>query len=379
MLGVPALRPLADRPDIGALPYGLGQRGQVQAHRARQGRVGREPSDRIAREERIHRDLDDLRLGPRRLERREPQHVRLDRHDAVGVVEVRRGVEAGMERVSLREVHVGVELVDHRRAEGLGELHECGDREGIAPGGLGEDDRVARGGQQPGRLGDRLRRGQHRAGSGGAARGGVLEDLVLLGEDLARQREVDGPLRLGLGERQRTVDDRLELGEVPELVVPFDELADHRALVEGLLRPVDRAVAAAVQAGLGERIASRAEEDRHVRARGVDDAADRVTGADDHVDHDDLRSPGDHRVAVGHPHRRRLVRDRHGPRHRLALREPPGVGVDERREVRPGIREEVLDAPSGQELEIGVSGAFDARSLGHRGLSPFSRAGAGLI
>ena len=135
MLGVPALSPLADGAGIGALPHGLGQRGQIQAHRARQGRVGREPSDRVAGEERIDRDLHDLCLWPRRLERREPQHVRLDRHDAVGVVEVRRGVEAGVERVILREVHVGVELVDHRRAEGLGELHERGDREGIAPGG----------------------------------------------------------------------------------------------------------------------------------------------------------------------------------------------------------------------------------------------------
>src|SRR2546428_5605626 len=61
VLGVPALRALTDCGGVDARPDGLGQRAQVQADRARQRRVGREPSDRVTREERIHRDLDDLR------------------------------------------------------------------------------------------------------------------------------------------------------------------------------------------------------------------------------------------------------------------------------------------------------------------------------
>ena len=62
------------------------------------------------------------------------------------------------------------------------------------------------------------------------------------------------------------------------------------ALVERLLRPVDLAVAAAEDAPLGERVAAGREEDRHLRARGIDDAAERVGGADDHVHHHRLRA-----------------------------------------------------------------------------------------
>ena len=127
-----------------------------------------------------------------------------------------------------------------------------------------------------------------------------------------------------------------------------------------------------MQARFGEGTAPGAEQDGHVRARGVDDAGDRVAGADDHVDHHDLGPAGDQRVAVGHAHRRHLVRDRHGPGNGLALREALGVRVDERREVRPGVREEVLDAARRQELQIGVGGTLDVRSLGHRGLSLLS-------
>src|SRR5213079_1307351 len=48
---------------------------------------------------------------------------------------------------------------------------------------------------------------------------------VTLAEHLARERQVHGALRLGLGDREGAVHDRLELGEVPQLVVPLDELA----------------------------------------------------------------------------------------------------------------------------------------------------------
>ena len=59
-----------------------------------------------------------------------------------------------------------------------------------------------------------------RAGAGSVAAGlhrargiGVLDGLVPLGQHLARQREVDRALRLGLGQGQRAVHHRLELVE----------------------------------------------------------------------------------------------------------------------------------------------------------------------
>src|SRR2546428_260710 len=54
------------------------------------------------------------------------------------------------------------------------------------------------------------------------------------------------------------------------------------------------------------------------------------------------------------------------------------IGVDQRREIRPGVREEILDAAGGEELQIRIGRAFDARSLGgHRGLSFMISGGAG--
>jgi hypothetical protein len=70
-------------------------------------------------------------------------------------------------------------------------------------------------------------------------------------------------------------------------------------------------------------------------------------------------------VAVGHRHRRDFVR--HGERARagLPLRASPGIGFDDRGEVGAGIREEVLDAARGEQLQVGVRGALDDRALHH--------------
>jgi hypothetical protein len=122
-----------------------------------------------------------------------------------------------------------------------------------------------------------------------ASRDRVLDRFVALRQDFARQREIDRSLGLGLGERERAVDHRLELGKAPELVIPLDELADHRGLVEGFLCPVDVAVTAPSGAGLRDRVPPGGEQDGHVRARGMDDAPDGIARADDHVDHHGLR------------------------------------------------------------------------------------------
>jgi hypothetical protein len=72
---------------------------------------------------------------------------------------------------------------------------------------------------------------------------------------------------------------------------------------------------------------------------------------------------------VGHRDGGHLVRDGDRPRRGLALRIALGVGLDQRREVRPGVGEEVFDAARGKQLQIGLGGALDCRSLQHRWLS----------
>ena len=97
-----------------------------------------------------------------------------------------------------------------------------------------------------------------------------------------------------------------------QLVVPLHELAQHAALVEVLLRPMDVVVARGRhRARLGDRRAASGEEDRHVLARGVDQAVQRVRGADADVHHHRLRPPGDHRVSVRHGDPHVLVRHDH--------------------------------------------------------------------
>jgi hypothetical protein len=64
-----------------------------------------------------------------------------------------------------------------------------------------------------------------------------------LRQHLARQRDVHRALRLALADGERAVEHGLDLLGVAQLVVPLDELAQHAALVEVLLRPVDVVVA----------------------------------------------------------------------------------------------------------------------------------------
>ena len=234
--------------------------------------------------------MHDARLGARMLEPGEPRHVGLDHEHRVGRFEMRRGVEAAVEGMVLGEVDVGVELLEHRRAERLGQRHERGDGPGIAARRLDDDDRIPRRGEDLRRLVDALRRGHERAGLHHARRIGVLDGLLPLGQHLAGQGEIDGALRLGMGEGEGAVHHRLEVGGAAELVVPLHELAHHGRLVEGLLGPVNGAIAAARVSRLRDGIASRAEEHGHVGAGGVDDAAHRVARAHDDVDHDGLRA-----------------------------------------------------------------------------------------
>src|SRR5262249_29251326 len=79
-------------------------------------------------------------------------------------------------------------------------------------------------------------------------------------EHLARQREVDWSARLGHGDVQRPVDHGFHRLAGAQLIVPFHVFAQHAALVERLLAPVDRAVARGDAAGLGDRGAPGGEQ-----------------------------------------------------------------------------------------------------------------------
>ena len=174
-----------------------------------------------------------------------------------------------------------------------------------------------------------------------------------------------GPCGSLLRDGERAVDHRLDLLGVAQLVVPLHELAQHAALVEVLLRPVDVVVARGRQrARLGDRRAARGEEDRHVLARGVDEAVHRVRRADADVHHHRLRAAGDHGVAVRHRDAHVLVRHdddlRQLPAELLAL----GVRLDDRREVGAAVREQIVDAARGEQAEPGVGGRFGLEGTG---------------
>ena len=68
---------------------------------------------------------------------------------------------------------------------------------------------------------------------------------MCLGQYLTRQAQIDRAARLRHRDRERAAHHGLELREVAQFVVPLDELAHDRALVERLLAPMDQRVAGA--------------------------------------------------------------------------------------------------------------------------------------
>ncbi len=202
-----------------------------------------------------------------------------------------------------------------------------------------------------------------RGGDEGRRAGEALPEA--LREDLSRQGDVDRPLRLGLGDRQGSIQDGFHLLGMAQLVVPLYELAQHGALVEVLLCPVNVVVARGGQgAGLGDRGAACREQDRHVLARGVDQPVQGVGGAHADVDHHGLRPAGDHGVAVRHGDAHVFVRHDHDFGQAPAEFLPLGVGLDDRREVGAAIGEEVVDTAGGEQADPGLGGGL--RGEGHR-------------
>ncbi len=190
------------------------------------------------------------------------------------------------------------------------------------------------------------------------------------GQDFARQCQIDRTLRRAGGDRQGAVDHGFELDAVPQLVIPFDDLAQHTGLVEHLLRPVDVGVARAWEPLLGQRRAAGGEEDRHVGARCIEESAQRVGGADADMHHDRRHPPRRRGIAVRHRQRQIFVRRNQRLRRRQAAMRRLGVGLDDRRKIGPGIGEEVFDAALGEERQIRLGDAVDIEFLARHAAAP---------
>ena len=245
--------------------------------------------------------------------------LRVDDQDDVGLLHQRlRHLVAEVHLVARRQI-VGVGVLLHDGQHGLrrqrGQRVEAGRRQA---GRRGDDQRELRACDQLCGLSMlSLRRGSRRHADGEALHRPARADAGI-GQRLARQRQVDRPARLAHRDVERAVDDGVDRLAGAQLIVPLHELAHHRALVEALLAPVDLAVARGDVAGLGQRRAAGGEQDRHVVARRIHQAADRVRGADRDVAHHGRDLAGGAVVAVGHRHRQVLVR--HGDEARVLRR-----------------------------------------------------------
>ena len=244
------------------------------------------------------------------------------------------------------------------RARALRECHQGLHRGRIPADAGGDQERRLGGGEEIGRL-------LHQAGSAcNRPRRSARwvrrepESRLRLGQDLARQGEVGDPLGIARRHGQGPVHDTLQLHEVPQLVVPLQELANQSGLIEGLLRPVDVQIPRSQNARLDEGRAACRHEERDVGAGGVDQGAGAVGRPDDGVGHHNLRSPRAHRHPVRHAHGHELVRYRNRPRPILAFRRELCEGVHQGAEVRTRIAEEILKASGAEEFQVRLCRGF---------------------
>ena len=269
-----------------------------------------------------------------------------------------------MHRVVCRQAHIARRVRRDRDRPALGEPRQEFDGARIAARIGGDDQRLFRR-RDPGRERlDRFRIGVRRRGN--RARPARRQGFGNIGrERLARQDEIDRPHRACHRRLVGAGDDVADLLGHAQLVVPFHQLAHHAGLVEHFLRPVDRAVAAAEISGLGNRRASRREEQRNTVAAHVGEIVDRIGGADVDVHHHRLRPAGHQVRAVRHGDREILVRHQHRPRH-LAVRAfaRAAIGLDDRREIGARIGEEEIDAVLGKRAQENL--ARDRRFFGGR-------------
>ena len=188
-------------------------------------------------------------------------------------------------------------------------------------------------------------------------------------QHLARQGQIDRSPRLAHGDVERAVDDRFHRLAGAQLVIPLHVFAQHAALIEGLLAPMDGPVARGDAAGLGERGAAGGEQQRNIVAGGIDQAVDRIRGADGDMHHHCGRFTGNAVIAVRHGHGDVLVRDRHEARGLRTL--CPGQRLHDRGEIRSGIGEYVFDTARAEPGNIGFGRhAVGGLGVGHDHIHP---------
>jgi hypothetical protein len=184
------------------------------------------------------------------------------------------------------------------------------------------------------------------------------------GKHLARQGQIDRSPRLAHGDVEGAIDDRLHRLAGAQFVIPLHVFAQHAALVEGFLTPMNGPVARGDAAGLGKRRAAGGEQQRNVVARGIDEAVDRIGGTDGDMHHDRGRLTGDAVIAVRHGHGDVLVRDRHEARDLCVLR--AGQRLHDRGEIRSGVGEYVFDTALAEPGDIGFGRhAVGGLGVGH--------------
>src|SRR5439155_8323248 len=89
-------------------------------------------ADRVAAEQRVDAEMDDLAIGWRLLSARRPRHVAIDDEDRVGVAEKFPRVVAKVAGMVGRQRQMPLAVLDDRDRETLGELGERRHRCGVA-------------------------------------------------------------------------------------------------------------------------------------------------------------------------------------------------------------------------------------------------------
>ncbi len=274
----------------------------------------------------------------------DPGHHGVNHQNSVGRGHRRRRRVARMHRVAIGKARPDGPVLADRQRKPLRQGFQCLPGSRVGAGALGDDQGALGFRQHAGGFLDRVRRRSRRRGGRKAA---AWQRHVLrpgLAQHLPRQGKVDGPLRCAFGDRQRPVDQAGDLVAEAGVIIPLRCLPHHPGLVAHLLAPVDTRIAAAGAPGLGNRRAAGDQQDRHLVARRVQEAHNAVRQTDIGMQHHRLRLARHHRVAIGHPHRDRLVRDRERLRHVPALGHAIAVGLDDGGKIRAGIGKEIVDA-----------------------------------
>ncbi len=228
-------------PVPGARPRGQGLRqgGQCGAEHASDSQVAIEGSHGILGEQGVRAQVDDPGVGPRPFFAGQPRHVAVDNHDQIRALKQGVGIEAEMHRMIPGQGHIARFALADGKGEGLGQVAELGDIRLVTAKARGNDQRVFR-------PRDHIRRLVYGAQVWkrrrcGAAPCGRSVSLLMgrRGQDFARQGQIDRPLRLGAGQVDGPIDRAFQRRSIGELIVPFDEFADERALIAHFLRPMD--------------------------------------------------------------------------------------------------------------------------------------------